>query len=164
MSMLLHYRRAALIYAGAFLCLCAAAQSGTVGSGGEGAGSGGTISFTIGQPIANTLDLPDYTVYEGVQQPYELFVTSIDDSTVDNPDIVLFPNPTAGEITMRFHDGHSYADFRYVIYDVRGVPLRNDIVRENTTHIQVSDWPAGTYHLYLTNGRQPGKSFHIIKN
>lgn len=164
MSIVQHYRRTVLISAGAFLCLHAAGQSGTVGSGGEGNGPGGTISFTIGQPVANTLDLPDYTVYEGVQQPYELFVTSIDGAAVLDPDISLFPNPTAGNITMHFHDGRPYSDFRYVIYDVRGVPLRNDIVRENPTHIQVSDWPAGTYHLYLTNGRQPGKSFHIIKN
>ncbi|MBC8173028.1 MAG: hypothetical protein H7X71_03895, partial [Chitinophagales bacterium] len=47
------------------------AQEGSSAAGGDGAGSGGTISYTVGQTNYITLAGAGGTAMEGVQQPFE---------------------------------------------------------------------------------------------
>lgn len=157
-------RRCLLTIMTSLVFMWAMAQSGTVAMGGDGIGSGGTISYTIGQPVSNIIDLPGYAIYQGLQQPYELFVTAIDGKPIDDPDVLLFPNPTSGEITLAFKTQTDYSLFRYVVYDARGIVVRTDKIRDHASFIDFSALPSGTYNLQLTNETQTSKTFLIIKN
>src|SRR5688572_29514526 len=70
------------------------AQSGTVSTGGDASGSGGTSAYSVGQVDYTHFDGEDFHVSLGVQQPnVELMVSA------EEPDeyigISAFPNPTA---------------------------------------------------------------------
>ena len=48
------------------------AQSGTITSGGDAAGSGGSVSFSIGQLDYTSISSAEGTVSQGLQHPYEI--------------------------------------------------------------------------------------------
>ena len=58
------------------------AQEAVLASGGDTSGSGGSISYSVGQVVYTTnTGTSGYSVAEGVQQPYEIsVVTSLDKS------------------------------------------------------------------------------------
>ena len=59
------------------------AQSQTTASGGEASGSGGTVSYTVGQTAYQTNVGTGGTVTEGLQQAYEIFsVTGIGNTEI----------------------------------------------------------------------------------
>ncbi|MDP4204944.1 MAG: hypothetical protein Q8859_03000, partial [Bacteroidota bacterium] len=68
--------------------------------GGDSKGSGGSISYTVGQVAYSAILKTEGLVSEGVQQAYEIYVIK---STTD--DITLrcsvFPNPTVDNIILK---------------------------------------------------------------
>ena len=50
------------------------AQEAVAAAGGEATGSGGTVSYTIGQINYTTNTGAGGTITQGVQQPYEFFI------------------------------------------------------------------------------------------
>ena len=50
------------------------AQTAIIASGGNASGSGGSMSFSVGQIVYNTNSGTNASVAEGVQQPYEISV------------------------------------------------------------------------------------------
>jgi len=66
-------------------------------SGGNATGSGGTVSYTVGQIQYNTYSGTNGTVSQGVQQPYEIsVVTAIKNTGEITLECIVYPNPTRG--------------------------------------------------------------------
>ena len=63
-------------------------------TGGEASGTGGTVSYTLGQVWYTTLNSNDVSITQGVQQPFEILeITGLPSSTGITLDVSLFPNP-----------------------------------------------------------------------
>ena len=77
-------------------------QQAVVTAGAEATGTGGTVSYSVGQVVYQTHASTSGSVAEGVQQPYEISVLS---STKDVAGISLtcsvYPNPTADYLTLK---------------------------------------------------------------
>ncbi len=70
-------------------------------AGGDGSGSGGSVSFSVGQPIYQTRTGTNGSAAEGVQQPYEISVLSSSDEALGiNIVVQAYPNPTADFLTI----------------------------------------------------------------
>ena len=59
-------------------------QQAVVPAGGNATGSSGNVSFTVGQVAYNTNDNANYSVAEGVQQPFEISTLTVDEHLPSN--------------------------------------------------------------------------------
>lgn len=71
------------------------AQATIPATGGNAAGSGGSVSYTVGQITCNFLSGTNGTIAQGVQQPYEIsVVTAIETAREISLECTVYPNPT----------------------------------------------------------------------
>ncbi len=137
------------------------AQENIGTSGGEATGSGGSSSFSIGQTFYITNDGTNGSVSQGVQQPYEITVTSgVEEKTI-YLDMNVYPNPTNDilNLTVAKSDGLTYQ-----LTDINGKVLDSNKVYENTTYINTVDFSNATYFLKVISNNQVIKTFKIIKS
>lgn len=151
-----------IVWVGSFLFLTGSylyAQTGSVSAGGKASGTGGTVSYSIGQANFTTTTATEGTISQGLQQPYEIYVLSGVDETIS-----IFPNPTvAGYVTLRIVDGQSL-DFSYELFDLQGKSLVSKKVENWETIIQMSEYATGTYIIKVLHDQQARKCFKIMKN
>ena len=77
------------------------AQTDFVGSGGSVETPAGSVSFTVGQSFSQVTDMAQGAVYEGVQQPFELFVVSIFSGPAQTLHARVFPNPASTDLNIQ---------------------------------------------------------------
>ena len=143
----------------------AQAQHAVVPSGGEGYGSGGSFSYTIGQIVYQAAESPSASVSEGVQQAYEVsVVTGL--SEISTFSIRVYPNPTADYLFLNMEElsGESMAEMSYEIMDMHGRQLIYEPIISNTTRIDMKTFAPAAYFLQINVGSQQIKSIKIIKN
>ncbi|MCF8297889.1 MAG: hypothetical protein K9J13_10125 [Saprospiraceae bacterium] len=78
------------------------AQEVIPATGGNATGSGGSVSYTIGQIVYSTNSGTTGSVAEGVQQPYEISeATAIEEAKDISLNCTAFPNPTKDFLTLK---------------------------------------------------------------
>jgi hypothetical protein len=82
-------------------CILLQGQATIPATGGNATGSGGSVSYTIGQILYNTFSGTNGTVAQGIQQPYEIsVVTAIENTEGIALEYIVYPNPTRGLIKL----------------------------------------------------------------
>lgn len=139
------------------------AQNGIVGTGGEASGSGGTVSYSVGQVVYTTNSGTNGSMAQGVQQPYE--ISAVTELNETNMGIALFayPNPTKGFLTLSI-ENYDPKKLSYQLYDVEGKLLESNPLKSNRTTFEMGKLPASTYFLKVINDQKSVKTFTIIKN
>lgn len=124
-----------------FHCL---SQQAVVSSGGEAEGSGGSISYTVGQIFYHTHGA-GHTVSEGVQQPYEISVIT---AVSSDPGISLtvYPNPTRDFLQLQLEQ-YSHEKMEFFILDNQGRLAEKGLITSETTRIAMAHLEAGIYFL-----------------
>ena len=139
-------------------------HAGITAAGGNASGTGGSVSYTVGQLFYTTAFGTNGSVSEGVQQPFEISVLSgMEDITGIDLYYSVYPNPTIGKLTLNLKN-YEPNTFTYQLYDVNGKMLRNDRLIENETIIEMSDLSSATYFLKVIMKNKEVKLFKIIKN
>ena len=70
-------------------------------AGGNASGTGGSVSYSVGQLFFTTAFGTYGSVSEGVQQPFEISVLSgVEDITGIDLYYSVYPNPTIGKLTL----------------------------------------------------------------
>lgn len=139
------------------------AQCGTVASGGQATGAGGTVSYSIGQVDYITATGSGGTITQGLQQPYEILVIAGIQETGINLSVFVYPNPTTDFVMLKF-EGNKLENFTYQLYDLQGKTLINKKVEGSQTAISVVDFANSTYFIRVLNNNKEVKKFKIIKN
>lgn len=68
------------------------AQEKIIATGGDASGSGGSVSYSVGQVTYQTHIGTNGSVSEGVQQPYEIsIITGIDEAEGINLTVLAYP-------------------------------------------------------------------------
>lgn len=80
------------------------AQSALVGTGGEAAGGGGSVSYSVGQIAVQSNNEGNTSISEGVQQPYEIDVVGVDNYPDITLNAVVYPNPTLGNVQLTMYN------------------------------------------------------------
>src|SRR5665648_534053 len=94
-------------------------------TGGNATGSGGSVSYTVGQISYSTLSGTNGTVSQGVQQPYEIsVVTSIENAREITLECTVYPNPTRGLIKL-IVESFKDENLRFRLFDINGVLLQD---------------------------------------
>jgi hypothetical protein len=139
-------------------------QTGTVTSGGESTGPGGTISYSYGQVFFCTISGSDTSVAQGVQQPYEISViTAIEGSEGITASLTAFPNPTKDHISLLVK-GIVFENIDFGFYDMHGKLIDSHEIVQETTIIPLDGLASGIYFLKVIANNKELKVFQIIKN
>lgn len=138
-------------------------QQNTVSAGGEASGSGGTVSYSIGQIDYQTFTGSSGTISQGVQQPFEIYSVGIAENAMEI-EASLFPNPAVTSVTLSFESWESYPGTIYRLTDEKGSVIRSESIASNETSIDISNLPDACYYLQVLVSEQMVKNFKLVKN
>lgn len=138
------------------------AQETVVSTGGEATGSGGTSSYSIGQVAYTTNTGSSGSLAQGVQQAYEFSIVMGVNVTEINLELVVFPNPTINEVTVKMLN-ISERQLNYQLYSTQGKLMKTIKTPSQTEVIDLQSSPVGTYLLYVLDSNTIIKTFKIIK-
>jgi hypothetical protein len=141
----------------------AQAQESVNSTGGNATGSGGTVSYSIGQLVYTTNTANEGSVAQGVQQAYEIIPVGINQN---EPKISLsvFPNPVADNLILQVSDfEHSKLNFQ--LCDMQGKQLSKGQIIAKQTQINTAGLSSATYFITVSKQEnQKIQTFKIIKN
>jgi len=132
-------------------------------SGGNASGTGGTVSFSIGQVVFKTFSAKDFSVSQGVQQPYEISVLTESGALPGiNLMVSAFPNPATDYLILKFSEG-DYKGHIYMLIDKSGKLLREGEITDYDTLISLKGLGSATYFIKVIKDQQERKTFKIVK-
>jgi len=132
-------------------------------TGGNASGSGGSVSYTVGQILSSAISGTNGTVVQGVQQPYEISVVTAIINTEDiNLKCLVYPNPTAGNTKLVFESA-DFENLRYNLFDITGLLLLDKKVESRETEISLENLSSSVYFLKVIKNNQEVKVFKIVK-
>lgn len=123
--------------------------------------SGGSISYTIGEPVTETYTGTSTILTQGFQQS-TLVVTAIFEPGGINCEITAYPNPVSDFVTVNVSDIET-PGMQYLLYDLNGKLLMKEPVRDSETFIPFDNVSAGEYILKINIKNLEIKSFKIVK-
>ncbi|NLL28843.1 MAG: T9SS type A sorting domain-containing protein [Bacteroidales bacterium] len=138
------------------------AQTSVNAAGGNGTGSGGSVSYSVGQVVYTSNSGNGGTVDQGVQHAYEIFTIGINETALDIS-LTVFPNPTTENLTLQISD-YNNEKLSYQLFDMQGKELSKEQIVAQQTLIDMSSLPTATYFLNVVNQESKKvQSFKIIK-
>jgi hypothetical protein len=133
-------------------------------SGGVASGSGGSIAFSVGQLTYTTNTGSTGVVSQGVQQSYEIWITT---ESIEGKQITLsvsaFPNPTTDYLKLNIEAGE-HPELIYQLSDLNAKILENAIINGPEALIEMNKYAPSVYFLRVIKGDIIIKTFKIIKN
>jgi hypothetical protein len=139
------------------------AQNAIPTSGGNASGSGGSVSYSVGQVVYTTNTGTNGSSAQGVQQPYEIsIVTGIEETLDISLEIMVYPNPATDYIKLNIKN-YDVQNLRYQLYDINARLLQDNKIGGNETDIVISNYMSATYFLKVTDNNKVIKTFKIIK-
>lgn len=137
-------------------------QSGLVSSGGNGNGAGGKISFSVSQVLDHSSKSATKSISEGVQQPFEIQVSTGVKLGNLPFEVSVFPNPSSSEIQI-LRSSDQYQSAQASFYDMAGHMLLQQEMTESTTKINLQAFPAGIYTLRISLKYYGEQTFQVVK-
>ena len=118
----------------------------------------GSIDFTIGEVVINTVTDGTNDLTQGFHQTNWNFL-GVEDFA-PNYEAIIFPNPTEDVLNIRTS---AFENVTYTLYDAQGKLVMQDKLSVEQTPIQVSQLAPGSYSITLNNETQILKTFKLIK-
>lgn len=138
------------------------AQNAVIPAGGIGSGSGGSISYSVGQVAYTTASAINGSIAQGVQQPFEIsVVTSIENNAIELS-MVVYPNPSTDYLKLKIETS-DIENYQYQLYDIKGNLIVNKMIIAEETEINMQNLLSGIYIMKVSQGIKELKTFKIIK-
>ena len=139
------------------------AQEAILTAGGDATGSGGSVSYSVGQIAYTSVAGTAGSLTQGVQQSYEITTITGAENEKITLEISAFPNPTKNILTLTVNDIER-ANLSFQLFDVNGKFLQAKKIMDNQTAIDLSNCLSGIYFVKILMGNLELKTFKIIKN
>ena len=127
------------------------AQEVIATAGEFGTSSEGSLSWTLGEVVSETVSTPDFQLTQGFQQVQEGFLGLSNES--NSNDLFIYPNPFNSEVNVVTND--LYGQYSLIIFDYQTkIILERDILFSpacNQMTLNLSMLPAGFYYVELTS-------------
>jgi hypothetical protein len=151
-----------------FLCgfwtIVVQAQETIPATGGNATGSGGSVSYTVGQITYSAISGTNGTVNQGVQQPYEISIVTASNSAREiTLECTVYPNPTRGLLKLIIVSFEN-ENLRFQFFDINGVLLQDKKVESKETEISINNLSSSVYFLRVIKNNMEVKVFKIVKN
>ncbi len=139
------------------------AQEVIPASGGNAEGSGGSVSYSVGQMFYMTHEGSTGSVNEGAQQPYEISaITGIIETAGIDLVLSAFPNPVTDFLILRV-DQYNPENLSYQLFDINGRLIQIGHVIGNETIIDMTGSIPAVYLLKVLDKEKEIKTFRILK-
>lgn len=145
------------------------AQEAIPSAGGNADGTGGSVSYSVGQVVYTSITGITGSVSAGVQQPYEIsVVTGLYDDKKFELACSVYPNPTTDFLLLKIEDD-AQAEYTANLYNTNGTILKSIQIEGKETRIDMSSLVIATYFLKIVSSQNASsskelKTFKIIKN
>ena len=142
------------------------AQESMNATGNTATGSGGSVSYSVGQVTYQTNTGANGSVAQGVQQPYEISVIGIEEAKDINLTLAAYPNPTTDCLELKVDASTTLSNLSmsYQLFDMNGKLLQSEKITSSQTSIVMKNFVAATYFVKIIEGNKEIKTFKIIKN
>ena len=156
--------KTAFLLALAFSAGAAVAQQAFVPCGRISTGSGGSFSFSVGQPavLGATNEAGTVRLSEGVVQPLMVEREALEGVNPLDVAVSVGPNPTAGLLRVVV-EGQVSGALHYELLTLNGQRLRSGILGDVRSQIDLSAQAAGVYLLLLYDDGGRQSRFRIVK-
>lgn len=139
------------------------AQENTDALGGMAYGTGGSVSYSIGQIDYETAYGTGGSITEGLHQPFEILIISgIEDNNI-NLYFEIYPNPTTDFVVLSV-DNVNTVNMAYTIYNIEGKLIEKQELTGSQTTITMKDLSNGIYFIKVLQKSTELKVFKVIKN
>jgi hypothetical protein len=139
------------------------AQDSVNSIGGVDAGTGGTVSFSVGQMVYTTDSKGSGAVVQGIQRPYRITTTDIK-KVNDDISFKAYPNPSSDDLFLEMN-AYRNDKLNYQLFDMQGKLIMTNPIEIPKTQINMRTLAVGAYfiHIYNTNN-QAIQTIQIIKD
>ena len=137
------------------------AQESVNSSGGNAAGSGGSVSYSIGQVVFTSHNGSGGSIAQGVQHAYDVLPVGVQKE--NELTFSFFPNPSSDQLTLEVQNP-SAEQMEFRLYDLHGKLLNKVGVISGRNAIDMRTYPVAQYVGELWGKNNLVKSFQIIKN
>ena len=133
-----------------------------VSSGGETqSASGYEISWTIGEPVIETISSGTNTLTQGFHQS-KLTITPVTEFFYPDIEMKVFPNPTQDFVIIQFNE--MIKNLHFSLFDLTGKVLKSKLITSTETRLNLKTYASGSYILKLShNNQRPLQTFKVIK-
>lgn len=118
----------------------------------------GSISFTIGEPIIETLGNDEHDLTQGFQQSVRDITTGY--NRVDDISINIYPNPTSDFINVEFTE---LQELNYQLFDLNGVLMSQGQISQIESIISLNKYNSAIFILKLFENDLGSRTFQIVK-
>lgn len=119
----------------------------------------GSVSFTIGEPVIETLSGASNILTQGFNQT-KLTINEIVIQPVSDYEITVFPNPSVYSFTIKKNNS---TELSYQLFDEGGKLVKSDILTGSETIIAMENLSSSIYFLRISNSASEIKTFKIEK-
>jgi hypothetical protein len=138
------------------------AQQVVASGAGNADGTGGTVTYSVGQVVWATKTGAGGTITEGVQQPCEiLFFYGIEEEGI-TVGYSVYPNPATTFIKLKI-EKDNLQHYRYGLTDMKGEEMASGSVTDQVTTIPLEKLAAGNYFLLLLKDESLLTVYKVIK-
>ena len=137
------------------------AQQTPATAGGTLFNGSGSITYTIGESVAQTLTNANVILTQGFHQPI-LSVAVVQALSGLDYTVSTFPNPTSDFVWLKINKP-SVVGLQYLLFDFKGTLLTQKSIAGNETVVPFNHLNSGVYLLKVQDGLKEVKTFKIIK-
>jgi len=138
------------------------AQEVVTTAGSYGETTSGSLSWTIGEPIIETLTDGTNTLTQGFQQS-KLTVTAINDLKVPGIELSVYPNPTNSFLSIDVKTDKQ-RDLLLSLFDLNGKLILQKKMAGNKQTIRMQNYKPATYILKVTEANKEIRTYQIVKH
>lgn len=137
------------------------AQTAILTTGTTATGASGSVAYSVGQ-VSYSHKGANQEVMEGVQQAYEIITLEVDDESIMEKKILLYPNPVKDFLNVDFGK-ENFHNTSYVLFDSQGKLIRSGKFSQQKNELNMTELPTSVYIIQIFQDRKNIKTFKIIK-
>ncbi len=120
----------------------------------------GSVDFTIGEVVINTVTNGSNDLTQGFHQTHWNFL-GVDDNA-PKMEAAVYPNPVGSELHISVQE---FTALQYALTDASGRLIESGTLQDELTLLKVESLAPGAYQLVLTNAEnQALKTFKLVKH
>jgi len=136
------------------------AQQVISSSGGEFTSPDIRFSYTIGEPVHETVNAANTTLTQGFEQPWADISTTDQEIISDGSTITVYPNPVRHILNVAYSGTPTHDTFE--LRDAEGRLVERGRVQDQITELNMARYSSGLYLLHLTStAGTPDRTFRI---
>jgi len=139
------------------------AQEANITTGGDASGTGGSVSYSVGQLVYQTNKGTSESLAEGVQQAYEISVLNGIQENDISLRISAYPNPVSEYLILNIPIDIE-GGYEYSLFDMNGRIISQEVLSSSETEIDMTGLKPAPYFIKVSTGTSELKTFRIIKN